>query len=66
MWNGILEWLQQVTGSMSTLEWAIAGVLALVLLVAVVQQLAKTALLVMLLVGVGLFLMNGRIENWSF
>ena len=44
----------------------IAGVLAAILVIAVVQQLAKTAALIVVLIAVGLFLMNGRVENWSF
>lgn len=66
MVNDLLKWIGDVTSQMSTVEWVIAGVLALALLVALVQQLAKTAALVVLLIAVGLFLMNGRVENWSF
>lgn len=51
---------------MTTVEWIIAGVLAAILVLSVVQQLAKTAALIVVLIAVGLFLMNGRVENWSF
>lgn len=66
MVNDTLAWAADITSEMSTVEWAVAGVLILLLVIALVQQLAKTAVLVVLLIGVGLFLMNGRIENWSF
>lgn len=66
MVNDVLEWVGDLISQMTTVEWAIAGVLALILVVALVQQLAKTAALAVLLIAVGLFLMNGRVENWSF
>jgi uncharacterized membrane protein YcaP (DUF421 family) len=66
MVNDLLGWVGDVVAQMNTMEWIIAGVLAAILVVAVVQQLAKTAALIVVLIAVGLFLMNGRVENWSF
>lgn len=66
MVNDLLGWVGDVVSQMTTLEWIVAGVLAAILIVAVVQQLAKTAALIVVLIAVGLFLMNGRVENWSF
>ncbi len=66
MVNDVLQWVGDVISQMNTVEWIIAGVLALILIVSLVQQLAKTAALAVLLIVVGLFLMNGRVENWSF
>ncbi len=66
MVNDLLQWVGDVISQMNTVEWIIAGVLALILIVSLVQQLAKTAALAVLLIVVGLFLMNGRVENWSF
>lgn len=66
MVNDLLGWVGDVVAQMSTVEWIIAGVLAAILVISVVQQLAKTAALIVLLIAVGLFLMNGRVENWSF
>lgn len=66
MVNDLLQWVGDVISQMNTVEWIVAGVLALILVVSLVQQLAKTAAMVVLLIAVGLFLMNGRIENWSF
>lgn len=66
MVNDLLQWAGDVISQMNTVEWIVAGVLALILVVSLVQQLAKTAAMVVLLIAVGLFLMNGRIENWSF
>jgi hypothetical protein len=56
----------EILQNMSTVEWIVAVALALMLAVAVVQQLAKTALVAVALIALGVFLMNGRIENWSF
>lgn len=66
MVNDLLGWVGDVVAQMNTMEWIIAGVLAVILVIAVVQQLAKTAALIVVLIAVGLFLMNGRVENWSF
>ncbi len=66
MVNDLLAWVGDVVSQMTTVEWIIAGVLAAILVLSVVQQLAKTAALIVVLIAVGLFLMNGRVENWSF
>lgn len=66
MLNDLVTWVGDVTSQMDTVAWIVAGVLALLLVIALVRQLAKTAVLVVLLIGVGLFLMSGRIESWSF
>lgn len=66
MFDDLLETVTEILGNMSTIEWLIAIGLALILGVAVVQQLAKTALIVVALIAVGIVLMHGRIENWSF
>lgn len=66
MFQDLLEKATEILGNMSTVEWLVAIGLALILGIAIVQQLAKTALLVVGLIAVGVFLMNGRIENWSF
>ncbi len=66
MVNDLLGWVGDVVSQMTTVEWIIAGVLAAILVLSVVQQLAKTAALIVVLIAVGLFLMNGRVENWSF
>ncbi|MFN8126642.1 MAG: hypothetical protein U0R64_09075 [Candidatus Nanopelagicales bacterium] len=66
MLNDLVASLRDIAEQMSTLQWAIAGVLALILVIAVVQQLAKTALFVVVLFAIGVFLMHGRAENWSF
>lgn len=57
---------QEIIGDMSTVEWIIAIGLAITLGAAVVQQLAKTALIIVALIAVGLVLMNGRVEHWTF
>ena len=66
MVNDLLGWVGDVVSQMTTVEWISAGVLAAILVLSVVQQLAKTAALIVVLIAVGLFLMNGRVENWSF
>jgi hypothetical protein len=66
MVNDLLARLDSVVDQMTTAQWVIAGTLALVLAVAVVRKLAKTALLVAVLFAVGMILVHGRAENWSF
>ncbi len=66
MVNDLLVWLDDIVDQMTTAQWVVAGALALILAVAVVRQLAKTALIVVVLFAVGMILMHGRAENWSF
>lgn len=66
MIQDLLDKATDILQNMSTLEWIVAVALGLMLAVAVVQQLAKTALVAVALIALGVFLMNGRIENWSF
>lgn len=66
MVNDLLVWLDDIVDQMTTAQWVVAGTLALILAVAVVRQLAKTALIVVVLFAVGMILMHGRAENWSF
>jgi hypothetical protein len=58
--------LHSLAAEMTTTEWIVAGVLGLVLFIAVVKQLTKTALLAVVLVTVGYFVMHGQSANWSF
>ncbi len=66
MVKDLVRWVGDVVPQMNAVTWIIAGTLALVLVIALIKQLAKTAVLLALLIGVGLFLMIGRVENWSF
>ncbi len=66
MVNDLLAWLDDIVDQMTTAQWVVAGTLALILAVAVVRQLAKTALIVVVLFAIGMILMHGRAENWSF
>lgn len=66
MVNDLLVWLDDIVDQMTTAQWVVAGTLALILALAVVRQLAKTALIVVVLFAVGMILMHGRAENWSF
>lgn len=66
MVNDLLVWLDDIVDQMTTAQWVVAGTLALILAVAVVRQLAKTALIVVVLFAIGMILMHGRAENWSF
>lgn len=66
MIEDLVERATEILGNMSPVEWLVAVGLALILGVAIVQQLAKTALAVVALIAVGLVLMHGRIEHWSF
>lgn len=56
----------QLFRSMSTVEWIVAIALALTLGLAVVKQLAKTALLLVVLFAAGFVLLHGRLEHWTF
>lgn len=66
MVKDLVRWVGDVVPQMNAVTWIIAGALALVLVIALIKQLAKTAVLLALLIGVGVFLMIGRVEIWSF
>jgi hypothetical protein len=55
------EWAAQ----MSTVEWIIAGIVAVLLVMGIVKQAAKLALGAAFLFAVGVFLLHGQSQGWQ-
>lgn len=64
MLSAIGSQLADMTSDMSRAEWLIALAVLILLIVSVVRQLTKVALLAVILVAVGVFLLHGRSEHW--
>ncbi len=52
--------------AMTPLGWAIAAGIALLFIVGIIKQLAKVAIVASLLFGVGIVLLNARMNDWQF
>ena len=53
-----------LVNQMTSLQWAILGLLALFLVLAIVKKLAKTAFILAVLVGLGVLAVYGNSQGW--
>ena len=62
----IVATAEDMISAMTPLGWAIAAGIALLFIVGIIKQLAKVAIVALLLFGVGIVLLNARTNDWQF